>query len=194
MRLPLLLLALTACQLPDPAGPDTAPPAIAHGTGPSLYELPVHLVDAEGRETGLDAVRGHPAVLAMFYGSCGKACPMLVERIKAFQDALSAAEREELRIALVSFDGSRDSAAALRDYAARQELDAHWTLLSGDESAIRDVAAVLGAQYRRRPDGEFDHSTGFVVVDAEGRELARVDGLATPFDGAMSALRADGPP
>jgi protein SCO1/2 len=45
----------------------------------------------------------------------------------------------------------------------------------------RRVAALLGLQYRQLPDGDFNHSSELVLLDADGRivgrtsEMGRVD-------------------
>ena len=49
--------------------------APAEARGPSIYELGSTLRDEKGQTRGLDAFRGHPVLVTMFYGSCATACP-----------------------------------------------------------------------------------------------------------------------
>jgi len=47
---------------------------------------------------------------------------------------------------------------------------------------VRSVAAVLGIRYRQLADGEFNHSSMLVLVDANGRILARTEKIGTQPD------------
>ena len=58
---------------------------------------------------------------------------------------------------------------------------------------VRRIAAVLGVQYKRLDDGEFSHSSALVLLDAQGRVLARSEklGEADPeFVGAVQRALA----
>jgi len=52
----------------------------------------------------------------------------------------------------------------------KHSLDAsRWKLLTGDENHIREVAAVLGIQYRKNPEGGFNHSSLISILDSQGK-------------------------
>jgi protein SCO1/2 len=38
---------------------------------------------------------------------------------------------------------------------------------------VRQLSGVLGLQYRQLPDGEFNHSSELILLDADGRIAAR---------------------
>ena len=64
----------------------------------------------DGKALGLDIARGHPVVIAMFYGTCRASCPIIVSDIKAIERQLTPAEQDtDLRVLLVSFDADRDT-------------------------------------------------------------------------------------
>jgi protein SCO1/2 len=68
---------------------------------------------------------------------------------------------------------------------------AGWTLLRPEEPALRGIAGVLGVRYRALADGEFNHTTDLVLLDADGRILARsaqIGGGADPD--LLAAIRA----
>jgi protein SCO1/2 len=79
----------------------------------SIYDLSMHLLDQTGTTIGLDAFRGHPTLVVMFYASCPSACPRLVEELRTIVAAVPADRRAELRVLMVSFDAVRDTPARL---------------------------------------------------------------------------------
>jgi protein SCO1 len=160
-----------------------APPATASAAlpGDSIYQLPVVLTGQDGRSARLDARRGAPVLVSMFYSSCKFVCPMLIEAVRELETKLSAEEREHLSVLLVSIDPEHDSVEVLKRTAAERHVDgARWTLARTDAATVRKLAAVLGIQYRALPDGEFNHTTAVILVDGEGRIAART----TRLDGA----------
>ena len=68
--------------------------------------------------------------------------------------------------------------------------DARWTLARTDESSARQLAALLGVQYRRLASGEFNHSSTIELLDADGRIAARTGTLASVDPALLKALRA----
>jgi len=149
---------------------------IAHAAGPvpsdSIYQLTVPLTDQDGHTAPLAARRGTPQIVSMFYSSCTMVCPMIIDTMKATRHA--AGEPAHLGLLAVSFDPARDDVAALRRYAAGHKLDLRWwTLARTAPQGTRTLAALLGVQYRRLPDGDFNHSSELLLLDAEGRIVAR---------------------
>ena len=56
---------------------------------------------------------------------------------------------------------------------------------------MRRTAAVLGIRYRALADGEFNHSSALVLLDGEGRVLARTEQLgAVPDPAFLAAVKA----
>jgi len=163
-----VLLATAICSVVQAAPPVTPLPA------DSVYQLAVTLTDQQGREQQLSAHRGQPMLVSMFYTSCEFVCPMLVEALNDTQAKLRPEERARLSVLMVSFDPERDTVAVLKQTAAQRELDpAHWTLARTDSKSVRKLAAVLGIQYRALPNGDFNHTTALILLDADGRIAAR---------------------
>jgi protein SCO1/2 len=78
---------------------------------------------------------------------------------------------------MVSFDPERDTVAQLKITAVAHGCDGHWTLARASEGDAREIAAVLGVQYRRLPSGAFNHSSLVLLVDRDGRIVARTGKL-----------------
>ena len=152
----------------------------------SVYQLPVQLTDQDGRARAWSASRGQPQLAGMFYASCQYICPLIIESGKAIERQLTEAERARLRVVLISMDPERDDPAALRVVADQRRIDTtRWTLGTPPASEVRAVAGLLGIRYRRLADGEFNHTSALVLLDAEGRVLARTEKMGSRPDPAF---------
>ncbi len=189
------LVLLGGCGTAPDAASDAAPDA-AIPTGPlpsdSVYQLPLELLDQDGRTVALGHTRGHPTVVSMFYASCPSACPTLISDIKAFEAGIQPQLREDLRVVLVSFDPVKDTPAALDELATTHDLDrSRWTLSAPVQAdQVRTLSTVLGISYRQLDSGHFNHSALIILLDAEGRPVAQVEGLNQSPDPLVAALRS----
>jgi protein SCO1/2 len=181
------LLLLAALALPGLAAAQA--PALPDD---SLYLLDDAFSDQAGQPFVLADRRGKPQLVAMFYTSCRYICPLIVDSAKGVEHALAPEEHARLGVLLVSLDPARDDTAALASVAGKRKLDpARWTLARTEAAGVRRVAALLGIRYRALADGEFNHSSALVLLDAEGRVLARTEKLGSVPDPAfLAAVRA----
>jgi protein SCO1/2 len=186
-----LLAAVLAVAAPLGAAPIAGTPP-APLPGDSVFLLDDVFVDQAGHDFRLAERRGRPQLVAMFYTSCGYVCPLVVDSAKGVEHALTPAERDGLDLLLVSIDPARDDVAALRGVAERRKLDpARWTLARTEEAGVRRLAAVLGVRYRALADGEFNHTSGLVLLDRDGRKLASTAQLgAVPDPAFLQAVKA----
>lgn len=154
----------------------------------SVYRLEAPFSDQDGTTFVLAQRRGRAQIVAMFYTSCRYVCPLIVDSAKGVEHALTAEERGRLGILLVSMDPARDDTAALKSVFERRKLDgAHWTLARTNEGHVRALAALLGVRYRALADGEFNHTSSLVLLDAEGRRVASTSALGARPDPAFLA-------
>ena len=174
-------------------------PALASGAAAerplpddSLYRLEDTLTDQAGKGFRLGDGRGRPRVVTMFYASCRFVCPLIVDTAKGIDRSLAPAERDGLDYLLVSIDPARDDAAALKAVADQRGLAApRWTLARAEAGTVRRLAAVLGVRYRELADGEFNHNTVLVLLDADGRVVARTEALGSkPDPDFLAAVKA----
>ncbi len=143
----------------------------------SLYQLDAKWTDDAGRTVSLTTWRGRPVVLAMFFASCEYACPVLVHDIQRLRERLYPEDRAHTQVVLVTFDTVRDTPAALKAFRNRLQLDAHWSLLTGADDAVRELAMLLGVKYKQDARGQFAHSNLFTVLNAEGEIAHQHAGL-----------------
>jgi len=158
--------------------------------GDSVYRLPVALVDQDGHGFALAERAGKVQLVSMFYTSCQYVCPLIIDTLKKTQAGLDPAERAKLDVLLVSFDPARDTPARLKEVFGERKLDAAtWTLARTDERSVRKLAAVLGIQYRALAGGDINHSTALVLLDAQGRILARSERIGAVDADFIADLR-----
>ena len=150
--------------------------AIAAGSelpADSVYQLQAGLSDQDGHAFQWADKRGRVQLVAMFYTSCAYVCPLIIDSVKGIEHALSEDERARLGLLLVSLDPARDDTGALKSVANKRRLDPErWTLARTEDASVRKIAALLGVRYRALVDGEFNHTSAIVLLDADGRKLA----------------------
>ena len=169
-----LVSALAACPLQAADRDAAALP------GDSLYQLDARAVDAHGRPLQWSDLAGRPQLVSMFYANCHLMCPLIIENAKAVQKQLPAASGARLGVAMVSLDPQRDTPAALGRVARDHRVPEGWRFLRPANDDVRALASVLDVRYRFREDGSINHTSVLVLLDAQGRELARseVEGIA----------------
>jgi len=156
----------------------------------SIYHLSVPLTDQSGKTFQLAERRGAPMIVSMFYTSCQYVCPMLMESIQATEQKLSATERARLKVTLVSFDPEHDTVQVLRKTAEAHSFDgARWALARTDAASVRKLAAMLGIQYRAIGNGDFNHTTALILLDADGQVVGKTSELGTADAEFVRALK-----
>jgi protein SCO1/2 len=183
-----ILAMIAAAHAATAAAATPAAPIVSPLPGDSVYRLDPHLVDQSGHGVTLSSMRGAPVIASMFYSSCDMVCPLIFETIKQTRLALPPARRDRVNVLMVSFDPERDTVSQLKETAEAHGCDAHWTLARARESDVRQVAATLGVQYRKLPSGAFNHSTAILVLDADGRIVARSGKLGEVDPAITTAL------
>lgn len=179
----MLAATLLAAMLFAPAASLAQSAAVHPLPRDSIYHLPAVLIDQHGKAADWRAHRGRPQMVAMFYTSCRYICPLIVDSAKGIEHALTPAERARLGILLISMDPARDTPVALKSVFDKRKLDAaRWSLASPQPGDVRAIAGALGIRYRALADGEFNHSSALVLLDAEGRIVARTERMGARPD------------
>jgi len=185
-RVPARLLAsamlVATVVLATPMLSSAAKPA-AEPARDSIYQLPEQLIDQDGRSFDWGSRRGKPQVLSMFYTSCRYVCPLIVDSGKAIEKSLTPAQRKQLGILLISMDPANDDPQALTSVANKRKLDhSLWTLASPQPDQVRAIAGILGIRYRALADGDFNHSSALILLDAQGRIITRSEQVGSKLD------------
>lgn len=158
--------------------------------GSSLFHLNSAWTNANGAPFRLPELRGRPSVVVMFYGDCTTACPLLVKTAQDIEAALPTELQGEVSFVMVTFATQADTPAKLKAYAASKDLDRDgWHWLVGSDLQTRQLATLLGVQYRDLGNGMFAHSNVVTVLDADGVPAARLEGLGVDIAPAVEALQ-----
>jgi len=185
----LVLLALAAigcASQPAPASREAQQSALVEREVErfSVYDLEGAWRDQSGATRSLASWRGTPVLLAMIYTHCTATCPLAVSELKRI-----AALDPDVRFVLVSLDPARDDVHRLAEYAAERALDpSRWTLLTGSDADVRDLAATLDVRYRRVTPEDLAHSNLITLLDPEGRVARQASGRMD--DAAIAELHA----
>ena len=166
---------------------------VAHGDAgyppQSIYRLEAELTNQSGLAHGIDVYAGQPVLVTMFYGSCPAACPLIVDTLRAVERAAPAAQRQRLRVLMISIDPEHDSVQNLQELTKTRGIDlTRWTLARTDAATVRKIAAVLNVQYRPLPDGGFNHTSVITLLSPQGEIVAQSTVLAKADEALLTAL------
>jgi protein SCO1/2 len=138
----------------------------------------------------LSEFKGRPVLMAMFFTTCSGTCGVTVNHLMQIRASLSAQEREQIDVVLVSFDSDNDTPAALARYRAERHLPAEWTLLRGPAECTRELADQLGVSYAPDSARHILHGTQIALLDANGHIVHRAVGTNADMDVVIGAIRA----
>lgn len=144
----------------------------------SLHQMSATWTNQNGEDLKLVDLAGQPVIVVMFYGKCTGSCPVLMQQTwKLFQE-ISPELQTDVQVLAVSFDYKNDTPDALKMYAEYEQLDfPNWNFVTAKHSSIRELAMLLGVQYRERSDGHFEHTNLITILDNDGRITERIEGL-----------------
>ncbi|WP_340105195.1 SCO family protein [Rhodohalobacter sp. 8-1] len=156
----------------------------------SLYHMPAKWTNQDGETIRLADYSGRPLMLVMFYGQCTGTCPVLMQRTWKLYSMLDNRIRDQLQVLAVSFDTENDTPEALKTYAEYEQLDIPgWNFVTARHTDVRELAMLLGVQYRQRSDGHYEHSNLITVLDEEGKIAVRTEGITGGLDQAASEIK-----
>jgi protein SCO1/2 len=153
-------------------------------------DLPVSIETSAGARMNLGATNGRVRIVTMFYAHCPTMCPMTVDAIQRIDRSLTASEREQLGVVLLSLDPARDSPDALREFGSERGVDPmRWLIARTTTEDVRRVAQSLGISYRNLSGAVVDHSSTLVLLDARGHEVTRSEIGSASDASFISAVR-----
>lgn len=160
-----------------------SPPASAALPADSVWQLNAGLTRQDGKQLHLADLAGKPRLVSMFYSSCPYMCPLIIDTALAVQHDLSKQEQLQLGIVMISIDPEHDRPEVLQSLMHKRRLDDRtWMLASADGRTVRQIAALLGIRYRQLEGGGFNHTSVLILIDAEGRIVARTEKMGAPAD------------
>ena len=132
------------------------------------------LIDQRGQPVALGDVHGHRTVLAFAFGHCTTVCPTIVRDLL---EARRSAGTGDVRLVVLTLDPWRDTPDRLPYLARHWELAPDDRVLSGDVAEVEATLDALGVGRRRNEvNGDVDHASTVMLLDARGRIVWRIDG------------------
>lgn len=191
-------ISLAACSDSDPESKPELTKSHAHHqslaaseavSGQSLHVLPSAWTNQLGEQRHLRDYAGRVVVLAMVYTHCDNACPRIIADLRRIRDGLGEQGDEPVYV-LVSIDTERDSVARLHQFGQDTGLSKlGWQLWRASAGTVRELAAVLGVQYKRVSDTDFAHSNLISVLDQDGVIAHQQQGLGAAPDATIRAIQ-----
>lgn len=168
---------------------------------PKLWQIPeFQLVNQHGQPAGSAALKGKVYVLNVFFTSCKAICPKLMRAMKTLQTRYKK-WGTSVHLVSISVDPTNDTAERLKRYGEKMGIDfASWTLLTGEEKAIRALITKGFKTHvgeKRSQGGILDiaHTGNVALVDGAGwlRGTFRTDaeGLDEVFHRSQHTLLAE---
>jgi protein SCO1 len=149
-------------------------------TDMSIYNVESTWHNQAAQPMKLSALAGKVQVVAMVYTSCQYACPRIISDMKSIEAALPSAAKGQVGFVLASIDPERDVPARLSQFSKNNGFDPTvWNLLTGDKSDVRELAALLGVQYKDIGGGDFSHSNVITILNKHGEVVHQQIGLGT---------------
>lgn len=145
----------------------------------SLFQIGSSWKDQNGKKVQFKDFSSHATIFAMAYTSCEYACPVLTATMLDVEDQIKKKKIKGVQFLFISLDPKKDTPSQLKKYAKKRGMGEHWTLITSDDSSVRELAAVLGINYKQLAGGDIAHSNVIFLMDKKGVIKSKVVGLKT---------------
>ncbi|MFI5172126.1 MAG: SCO family protein [Chitinophagales bacterium] len=144
----------------------------------SIYNLSGEWLTQDSSTIKLESYRGDIVVVALMYASCKAACPKIISDMINIEKNIKPEELQKVKFILISIDPQNDTPLVLKKTATEYQMDlTRWTLITGTESNVRDIAAVLSFKYKKSTPTDFVHSNIISVLDMDGALAYQQSGI-----------------
>ena len=155
----------------------------------SIYNLPSKWMTQNNQEIELKELKGDVVVMVMIYTSCQAACPRLVADMRGIESQIPQAQKDKLKLVLVSIDPETDTPERLKEFSIENAMESdQWVFLTGSESDTREFAAVLAVNYKQISPMDFSHSNIISVFDQQGELAYQKEGLGVNHEATISKI------
>lgn len=167
------LLALLVALLVGATGNAAAAQRFIPLMQPGEAVPPIPLVAQDGRSFSLDELHGKAVALSFIYTRCGDArmCPLVSAKFARAQSAIGS---EPIRLVILTLDPTFDTPHVLERYGrAFNQNPKVWTLATGSQASIEELAGRFGIATAVTAPGVIIHTEAAVILGPDGR-LARI--------------------
>ena len=149
----------------------------------SIFNLESDWENQDADKVKLSFLNDKPTVMTMIYTHCEYSCPVIVEEMKDIYGRLGDEYTSEVNFLFVSIDPIHDRPETLARFMKTEELNPdHWTMLTGTESNIRELAAVLGFKYKKSSLMDYAHSNLITLLNKNGEIVQQLEGFEEEKD------------
>jgi protein SCO1/2 len=154
----------------------------------SIFVVKTQWMNQNSKSVIFSDFSGEKFILGMVYTSCGRSCPLTVSKI---QELIRKSGQKNIKVVLASFDSQRDTPDHLLSYMKSRKLDDKiWTMITAsDDQKVRELANILGINYKRDSDGEFTHSNVLTLIGSSGEILKTLEGFESNSDDFVKLMK-----
>ena len=135
------------------------------------------LVDQNGNQVSLAALKGKPLVVDFIYTSCKGECLMETAKLTNVAIRLGPDLGSKVTIVSISVDPEHDGPRQLLDYARQQGADEKgWYFLTGGPADIDKALAGFKLSRQIMPDGSVGHLVDMMLIGSDGRLVREYNG------------------
>ncbi|PKL80062.1 MAG: SCO family protein [Ignavibacteriae bacterium HGW-Ignavibacteriae-4] len=146
----------------------------------SIFNLTSDWENQNGDTVQLKVVAGKPTILAMIYTHCEYSCPLITADMKQLHNLIPEKRRDQVNFLIVSIDPIHDRPDTLSRFMKKEQMDEkYWTMLTGTETKIRELAAVLGFKYKKSSLMDYAHSNLITVLNPKGEIIEQINGFGS---------------
>ncbi|MGH7886788.1 MAG: SCO family protein, partial [Candidatus Binatia bacterium] len=132
------------------------------------------LIDQNDKSFQFSSKRGKLVLATFIFTTCIDVCPLFTAKFATIQRALDAKKFTDYWLLSITTDPEQDSAAALKDYAARFKADfAHWSFLTGTRADLTAAWKAFGVNVTKTEAGQVFHTALTTLIDRRGNR--RID-------------------
>jgi len=148
----------------------------------SLYHLDADWIDQNGKERELSDFLGNEVIMTMMYLRCKASCPIVLQKLRSLESDADKTKRK-VQFVIFSFDPDSDTPQFMAEFKKQHKLGNNWHFLNGSDSAVREIAALLGFSYQRVGETtEFSHSNRIILLNPKGEIQSSIDSLSAAND------------
>lgn len=149
------------------------------------------LWDQQGNLVQTDQLQGKTLVMNFIFTRCTNPamCPASTLRMTQLQDAVRAADLQDVRFVSFTLDPAYDTPGVFNAYAANNGAEADTFLfLGGDAQALKDLKEQLGVL--SEPDARFimNHTMRTIIVGPDGKIVYQVPGSGWDYEDFLKRI------